>query len=215
MGYVIEFIKYISKRSQLVGHQLIWNMQTNMYMDEEQQVKDVNLYDVLESLMNSIVNSLSGQAKEFYKREFDFFSKITHISGEIRPYPKGNHSTFFYIYSYSHIVGLASQLSHICIYSCCDTGPERKRACLEALRKIEVQAGCYLPSNPESMVLDIDYESGTPMQSAAKAPYLARFKVIKCGIAELEKVALASSENHTDINELKGPEIWQAAIFKV
>lgn len=24
--------------------------------------------------------------------------------------------------------------------------------------------GCYLPSNPEAIVLDIDYESGTPMQ---------------------------------------------------
>lgn len=43
-------------------------------------------------------------------------------------------------------------------------GPERKRACLEALSKIQVQEGCYLPSNPEAMVVDIDYKSGTPMQ---------------------------------------------------
>lgn len=40
MGYVTEFIKHISKRSQIVAHQLIWNMQTNMYMDEDQQHKD-------------------------------------------------------------------------------------------------------------------------------------------------------------------------------
>lgn len=40
MGYVAEFIKHISKRSQIVAHQLIWNMQTNMYVDEEQQHKD-------------------------------------------------------------------------------------------------------------------------------------------------------------------------------
>lgn len=40
MGYIVEFIKYISKRSQVVGHQLIWNMKTNMYMDEDMQQKD-------------------------------------------------------------------------------------------------------------------------------------------------------------------------------
>lgn len=184
MGYVIEFIKFIAKKSQLVGHQLIWNMQTNMYMDEEKQVKDVALYDVLESLVNSIVNTLSGSARDFYKREFDFFNKITQISGEIRPFPKG---------------------------------PERKRACLEALSKIVVQPGCYLPSNPEAMVLDIDYKSGTPMQSAAKAPYLARFKVLRCGIKELESLAMAVSDSPTKTLPVstKGLETWQAAIFKV
>lgn len=40
MGYVTEFIKHVSKRSQIVAHQLIWNMQTNMFMDEDQQHRD-------------------------------------------------------------------------------------------------------------------------------------------------------------------------------
>jgi phosphatidylinositol 4-kinase len=181
MGYVTEFIKYIAKKSQIVAHQLIWNMKTNMYLDEDMQHKDVVLYDVLDGLCNSILAELSGPAKQFYEREFDFFGKITNISGEIRPYPKGT---------------------------------ERRQACLAALRKIKVQPGCYLPSNPEAMVLDIDYNSGVPMQSAAKAPYLARFKVARCGINELENIAMAVSvnENH---EQSFGPEMWQAAIFKV
>ena len=43
-------------------------------------------------------------------------------------------------------------------------GEERKKACLEALSKVPLQSGCYLPSNPEAIVLQIDYKSGTPMQ---------------------------------------------------
>ncbi|XP_050307106.1 phosphatidylinositol 4-kinase alpha isoform X2 [Anthonomus grandis grandis] len=182
MGYVTEFIKWISKKSQIVAHQLIWNMKTNMFTDEDMQIKDPILFEILESLVNTIVGELSGPAKKFYEREFDFFDKITSISGEIRPFPKG---------------------------------PERRKACLEALSRIKVQPGCYLPSNPEAMVVDIDYKSGVPMQSAAKAPYLARFKVVKCGIKELENIAMAVSLNETyDIASL-GPELWQAAIFKV
>lgn len=64
-------------------------MQTNMYMDEEKEKPDPDLHDLLNRLVNCIVNALSGKARDFYRREFDFFNKITQISGKIRPYPKG------------------------------------------------------------------------------------------------------------------------------
>lgn len=181
MGYVVEFIKVLAQKSQLAAHQLIWNMQTNKFTDEEGHTKDEDLYDIIEGLIESIVTSLSGPAKKFYEREFDFFGKITAVSGEIRPFPKG---------------------------------AERKKACLEQLSKIAVQPGCYLPSNPEALVIDIDYNSGTPMQSAAKAPFLARFRVLRCGLNELEHRGL-NSETEQPVKDDDSNLVWQAAIFKV
>ena len=46
-GYVQEFIKSISQRSNLVAHQIIWNMEANMYTDEEGVEKDPVMYDKL------------------------------------------------------------------------------------------------------------------------------------------------------------------------
>lgn len=45
---------------------------------------------------------------------------------------------------------------------------EKKKKIDEELGKIEVDPGVYLPSNPESCVIDIDYASGRPLQSFAK-----------------------------------------------
>ncbi|KAF6082473.1 phosphatidylinositol 4-kinase alpha [Phyllostomus discolor] len=57
------------------------------------------------------------------------------------------------------------------------------------------------------------------MQSAAKAPYLAKFKVKRCGVSELEKEGLrccSNSEDQSATQEADGQKIsWQAAIFKV
>jgi len=59
-----------------------------------------------------------------------------------------------------------------------EKGPPRIKACKDALKQIVVPYGCYLPSNPDSLVLGLQPNTGIPMQSAAKAPYLAAFKVL-------------------------------------
>ena len=65
---------------------------------------------------------------------------------------------------------------------------ERKRHCQQLLKEIQVDSGVYLPSDPKAVVIGIDYNSGIPMQSAAKAPFLARFKVKDCGFKQLENL---------------------------
>ncbi|XP_052799861.1 phosphatidylinositol 4-kinase alpha-like isoform X2 [Mya arenaria] len=185
-GYVTDFIRWAATNSQLLAHQLLWNMKTNKFRDEEGEQPDEEIGEQVETLMAEIQKNLSGAALDFYKREFDFFGQITDISRIIKPYPKG---------------------------------PERKKACLEALSQIKLQKGCYLPSNPEAIVKEIDYKSGTPMQSAAKAPFLARFKVQPCGIHQLENLGLGDTADHgtraDNSPSSSSSLVWQASIFKV
>ena len=94
--------------------------------------------------------------------------------------------------------------------------PEKKQKIEEELRKIKVEVGVYLPSNPDGVVIGIDRKSGKPLQSHAKAPYMATFRIRKTkgDLAE-------STEGLTENKNRKGPlqdntiEVWQSAIFKV
>jgi len=63
--------------------------------------------------------------------------------------------------------------------------PEKKQKIEEELRKIKVEVGVYLPSNPDGVVIGIDRKSGKPLQSHAKAPYMATFRIRK-NLASLE-----------------------------
>src|SRR5215469_8905692 len=57
--------------------------------------------------------------------------------------------------------------------------PEKKQKIEEELRQIKVDVGVYLPSNPEGVVVGIDRKSGKPLQSHAKAPFMATFRIRK------------------------------------
>ncbi|KAK3060003.1 phosphatidylinositol-4- kinase, partial [Teratosphaeriaceae sp. CCFEE 6253] len=75
--------------------------------------------------MDSLIASFATEDKSFYKREFDFFGKVTGISGTLKPFIKR-------------------------------PKPEKKQKIEEELRKIELDVGVYLPSNPDGVVIGID-----------------------------------------------------------
>ncbi|KAF9207720.1 phosphatidylinositol-4- kinase [Haplosporangium sp. Z 27] len=97
------------------------------------------------------------------------------------------------------------------------TKPEKKKKIDEEMAKIVVDVGVYLPSNPEGVVVGIDKKSGRPLQSHAKTPFMATFKVRKTreesslGKAIIKKGAQGDAEE----DEPKTYDVWQSAIFKV
>lgn len=87
LGYVARFIFETAKISQLFCHQIIWNMKANCYKDDLAEVEDP-MKPALDRMTDMIVAALSGEAKEFYDREFSFFSEVTSISGKLKPFIK-------------------------------------------------------------------------------------------------------------------------------
>ncbi|KAG8904073.1 phosphatidylinositol-4- kinase [Tulasnella sp. 403] len=183
LGYVERFIFETAKISQLFCHQIIWNMKANCYKDDAGEIED-SMKPMLDRMVDMVVASLSGEAREFYDREFGFFNEVTSISGKLKPYIK-------------------------------KTKPEKKAKIDEEMEKIVVDPGVYLPSNPDGVVVDIDKKSGRPLQSHAKAPFMATFKVRK------ERVEV-STDPDSVLDESGGGgervtqyDVWQQAIFKV
>ncbi|KAF9355760.1 phosphatidylinositol-4- kinase [Mortierella sp. NVP85] len=96
--------------------------------------------------------------------------------------------------------------------------PEKKKKIDEEMAKIIVDVGVYLPSNPDGVVVDIDKKSGRPLQSHAKTPFMATFKVRKTrqesaiGKAIMKR---GSTEEEEEEQVPKTYDVWQSAIFKV
>ncbi|SPO31551.1 related to phosphatidylinositol-4-kinase [Ustilago trichophora] len=176
-GYVEQFIFETSKISQLFCHQIIWNMKANSYKDDNAEEEDP-MKPTLDRMVDNIVNALSGEAQDFYEREFGFFNEVTSISGKLKPYIK-------------------------------KSKPEKKAKIDEEMAKIKVDPGVYLPSNADGVVVDLDRKSGRPLQSHAKAPFMATFKVHR----EIVRPGDEGDENTPP--KKTGVDVWQAAIFKV
>ncbi|KAK8139069.1 Phosphatidylinositol 4-kinase [Apiospora sp. TS-2023a] len=97
------------------------------------------------------------------------------------------------------------------------TKDAKKQKIEEELRAIKVEVGVYLPSNPDGVVIGIDRKSGKPLQSHAKAPFMATFRIKKPKTDDVEdtgEVIHGVSDTGLMANE-NTIETWQSAIFKV
>ncbi|THX33908.1 phosphatidylinositol 3 [Aureobasidium pullulans] len=185
LGYVERYIVETAKFSGLFAHQIIWNIKANAFKDEDSQIPDP-VKPTLDKVMDSLISSFSDEDRDFYEREFGFFSEVTSISGKLKPFIKR-------------------------------PKPEKKAKIEEELRKIQVDVGVYLPSNPDGVVVGIDRKSGKPLQSHAKAPYMATFRIRKERSPEIEAVdeQLDHVAEEGEPRKETSYEVWQSAIFKV
>lgn len=86
----------------------------------------------------------------------------------------------------------------------------------EEMEKIVVDVGVYLPSNPDGKVVDIDKRSGRPLQSHAKAPFMATFKVRKERVTiNTDPDSLLDGTDGVGQESREEYDVWQQAIFKV
>ncbi|KAI8973785.1 hypothetical protein BDF20DRAFT_823654 [Mycotypha africana] len=188
-GYVEKYIMQAGQVSQLFAHQIIWNMSANFYVDADKEcIKPDTLKPTLEKIIRNLVASFTGTDRDFYEREFKFFGEVTAISGYLKEYIK---------------------------YGQNEKKPLQKKRLDEELGKIKVDVGVYLPSNPDGRIVDINRTSGRPLQSHAKAPFMATFKIEK-EVEHAETLEDGTNEEGTDeIDKKQVVTTWLSAIFKV
>ena len=78
----------LASKSNLLAHQLIWNIRTNTFKNET--TPDQEMQKKLEPLLQQIEKNFTEDARRFYQRVFTFSDQLTKVSDTIRIYPKGN-----------------------------------------------------------------------------------------------------------------------------
>eukprot|EP01116_Phalansterium_solitarium_P022214 TRINITY_DN7253_c0_g1_i2.p1 TRINITY_DN7253_c0_g1~~TRINITY_DN7253_c0_g1_i2.p1 ORF type:complete len:2046 (+),score=784.72 TRINITY_DN7253_c0_g1_i2:171-6308(+) len=144
---VSQYLREAATHSDLLAHQIIWNLQTYTVSDPSTAPasSSASLSRKAADLLVNIKNDFSSSARQRYEEEFDFIDRVTRISGilmDVHP----------------------------------DNKEARKPLLRQELAKITLEStNLYLPSNPDVKVHGIIPESSTTLQSAAKQPILVWF----------------------------------------
>ncbi|XP_050146495.1 phosphatidylinositol 4-kinase alpha 1-like [Malus sylvestris] len=88
-GYLLR----AAQRSDIFAHILIWHLQGETSVPESERkddvpVKNSSFQELLPHVRQHIIDGFSPKALDIFQREFDFFDKVTSISGVLFPLPK-------------------------------------------------------------------------------------------------------------------------------
>ncbi|QSS57389.1 phosphatidylinositol 4-kinase [Histoplasma capsulatum var. duboisii H88] len=197
------------------------------YIFETAQLSQLFAHQVIWNMKANAYKDEDSQIPDPIKPVLDqFLDKLMiHFSEEDRAFYEREFSFF------NEITGISGKLRPYIKRS----KPEKKQKIEEELRKVKVEVGVYLPSNPDGEVIGIDRKSGKPLQSHAKAPYMATFRIKKTKKVEengngnpatMPTVISDDAQRRESVNDSVVQaantqeseltyEVWQSAIFKV
>ncbi|KAJ0974487.1 hypothetical protein J5N97_016452 [Dioscorea zingiberensis] len=90
-GKLVEgYLLGAARRSNIFAHILIWNLQGESFAPESEKeiVKNNSFQSILPIVRQRIIDGFTPEARDLFEREFDFFDKVTSISGVLLPLPK-------------------------------------------------------------------------------------------------------------------------------
>ena len=164
-------------------------------------LQEVPIKPVLDKMTDMVVESLSGEARAFYDREFGFFNEVTSISGKLKPYIKRSKPE-----KKAKIdEEMAKIVVEVGVYL--PSNPDGK------VIDIDKKSGRPLQSHAKVRGPLVCYR--IPPELGYQAPFMATFKVRKERLVEK-----ASSDNVLEADgqgreEMEEYDILQQAIFKV
>ncbi|KAL2231607.1 UNVERIFIED_CONTAM: Phosphatidylinositol 4-kinase alpha 1 [Sesamum indicum] len=86
-GYLLR----AAQRSDIFAHILIWHLQGESCVPEGEDAtsaKNTSFQELLPLVRERIIDGFNPKARDIFQREFDFFDKVTSISGVLYPLPK-------------------------------------------------------------------------------------------------------------------------------
>ncbi|KAL3597325.1 hypothetical protein D5086_008962 [Populus alba] len=91
-GRLVEgYLLRAAQRSDVFAHILIWNLQGETFTSESKEAssgKNVSFQALLPVVHQHIIDGFTPKALDLFRREFDFFDKVTSVSGVLYPLPK-------------------------------------------------------------------------------------------------------------------------------